>query len=82
MSRRRPLRVGDPVPPDAVEFLERFRQLPSPRQRAAMDCIKSMPPDATGAEKVRRLCLAIQGTPRAVVDAIIVQERRAALRVV
>jgi hypothetical protein len=30
----------------------------------------------------RRICLAINGYPRAVVDAIIVQERRAAFRVV
>jgi hypothetical protein len=68
--------------PAEVRLLEGYRRLPSPRQRAAIDCITTMPPDATGAEKVRRLCLAIEGYPRAAVDAIIMQERRASFRVV
>jgi hypothetical protein len=65
-----------------ARFLESFRQLPSDRRRAAIDCIKSMPAGATADEKVRRLCLAISGYPRAVVDAIIVQEPRASFRAV
>ena len=81
-TRKRPLRIGDPVPPDQVEFLETFRRMPSPCQRAAIDATNSMPPGATGDEKVRRVCLAIAGHPRAEVDAIIVQERRASFRAV
>jgi hypothetical protein len=66
----------------AARLLEGYRRLPSDRQRAAIDCINNMPPDATGHEKVRWFCLAIEGYSSAVVDGIIVQERRAAFRVV
>jgi len=82
MSRQPPPRIGDPVPPDAARFLDSFRQLPSDRQRAAIDCIKTMPAGISGDERVRRLCLAILGHPKAAVDAIIIQERRAGFRVV
>jgi hypothetical protein len=80
--RRRPLRIGDRVAPDEAQFLESFRRLPSDLRRSVGECIRSMPPGISGDEKVRRICLTILGHPRDVVDAIIVQERRAALRVV
>ena len=80
-TRERPLRVGDPVPSDAVEFLEAYRQLPLDRQRAVIDCIKSMPPNLAGYEKVRRIGLAL-GHSEAVVAAMVQPLRRRRLRVV
>jgi len=79
--RRRPLRIGDPAPPDAVEFVEAYHALASDQRRAVIDCIKSMPPGISGDEKVRRVCLAFI-YPLGAVNAIVAQERRAAFRVV
>jgi hypothetical protein len=45
------------------------------------ECIRSMPPGISEDEKVRRVCLAFSH-PLDVINAIIVQERRASLRIV
>jgi len=80
-THRPPLRIGDPVPPDEVKWLLAFRALPKDLQRAVGECIRSMPPGISGDERVRRVCLAFSH-PLDVINAIIVQERRARFRIV
>ncbi len=55
------LRIGDPVPPDAVEWLQVFNAMPPERQRAVADCAR-LPlrrRGLSGYEQIRRLALAL-----------------------
>jgi hypothetical protein len=66
MSRRGALRVGDRVPPDAVEFMSLVQALPPERYRSLLDCIAHLPPGLSGAEKVRRIGIALGHSEAAV----------------
>ena len=79
MSRRRPLRVGDPIPPDAIEFMRAVRQLPPDNYKALLECITSFPPSLSGYEKCRRIGIAI-GLPEGVAAAHAAPLRRKHLR--
>jgi hypothetical protein len=59
MNRQRPLRVGDPIPPDAVEFIRAVRQLPPDNYKALLECITSFPLGLSGYEKCPRMGIAL-----------------------
>lgn len=59
MSRRRALRVGEPIPPDAVDFMSLVRQPPPKRYQSLLDCVTHLPPGLSGYEKVRRIWIAL-----------------------
>jgi hypothetical protein len=78
---RRPLRVGDPVPSDAVEFMRMVRQLPPERYHSLLNCITHFPQGLSGYEKVRRIGIAL-GHSEGVAAALAAPLRRKHLRVV
>ena len=79
MSRQRRLRVGDPIPPDAVEFIRAVRQCRLTIYKALLECITSFPPGLSGYEKCLRVGIAI-GLPKGVAAAHAAPLRRKHLR--